>query len=74
MDMNGRKQYLEKLGEEYRRGSKRQKTWLLNEVTISARKWVWHPVTAASLQVESLRIDQRDFQPVVAAVELQVLR
>jgi hypothetical protein len=31
MDMNGRKQYLETLRGEYRRGSKRQKTRLLNE-------------------------------------------
>ena len=62
MDMNGRKQYLEILRGEYRRGSKRQKTRLLNEARKRTRlnrkvliRKLAHPPTAQRARKQPVR-------------------
>src|ERR1035438_849648 len=62
MDMNGRKQYLETLRGEYRRGSKKQKTRLLNEARKRTRlnrkvliRKLAHPPTAQRARKQPVR-------------------
>jgi hypothetical protein len=62
MDMNGRKQYLETLRGEYQRGSKRQKTRLLNEARKRTRlnrkvliRKLAHPPTAQRARKQPAR-------------------